>query len=111
MGYGTTATKIVGIDGESYRQDDVGNMNHAQKSNGWVCKCKEHHGVGEWSPSKRAAVYKRQIDLGFMILDHMLEYVKSYKREHGEIIYELRTIEFKDQKSKLMIESTGAFYV
>lgn len=70
--------------------------NFTQVSNGMVCDCGKHHGVGEWSPQKRAAVYARQRDqLPDYYFPHQKAYVESWESEHGKIEYILEWTELK----------------
>lgn len=63
-------------------------FNFSQPSNGEVCSCGMHHGVGMWGPGKRAAVYRRMVDrLPEYAGEHMRRYLTSFEAMHGPVLY------------------------
>lgn len=67
-----------------------GRYNYSQPSNGMICLCGGHHGVGDLSPDQRAARYARMRDmLPDFIQPHMREYLKSWEKIHGIARWEL----------------------
>lgn len=61
-------------------------MNYDQVSNGQVCTCGKHHGVGSWSPHDRAKRYARmKAKLPAYFAPHMQQYLASWICEHGNV--------------------------
>lgn len=57
--------------------------NFGQLSNGKICTCGEHHGVGEWSPEKRAEVYRFQRErLLIYYTKAQKDYLDSWEARH-----------------------------
>lgn len=66
-------------------------QNFGQTSNGRVCSCGRHHGLGQWSPGQRAATYARQRDrLPNYFTPMQQQYLASFEYYHGPVKYELR---------------------
>lgn len=61
-------------------------LNFDQTSNGQVCSCGRHHGVGQWAPEQRAENYSkmrsRLPDL-YRTRAHMSDYLRSWEHYHG----------------------------
>lgn len=90
-------------------------FNFKQQSNGLVCTCKRHHGVGEWSPQRRVAVYKRMVrEMPSVAKPHMFEFVEDWENYHGRIYYANGVVDVnpgnirKEDKGK---EVYGAIFV
>lgn len=74
------------LDNEIYDDSAVGFISFGQASNGWVCSTGKHHGTGIWTPSQRAAVYKRAIVRGWgRNFGQWSEYLRSYEADHGVV--------------------------
>lgn len=74
-------------------QDNFGSM-----SNGMVCGCGKHEGVGQFpngnklSAADRAARYSRMKKLGISLDSGQFEYLKSWESTHGIIAYTMEVV-------------------
>lgn len=67
----------------------MSDFNYGQMSNGHICTCGDHHGVGQWTPEKRAEVYARMRDkLPAFFAPHMAQYLGSWGKNHGHVNWE-----------------------
>jgi len=68
--------------------------NFDQLSNGKVCSCGRHHGVGTWDPERRAAIYKWTIkEIKNCAKPHQYDYVKDWELNHGPIKYVMGVVD------------------
>jgi hypothetical protein len=59
-------------------------------SNGKVCDCGKHHGVGDLTPGNRAARYARMRDyLADIMTEDQWGYLKTWERAHGPVRYKM----------------------
>ncbi len=62
--------------------------NFEQQSNGRICSCGDHHGVGIVGPGDRAARYARMRDnLPGYFTAPMKGYLASFEAMHGRVLY------------------------
>lgn len=67
--------------------------NFGAESNGKVCKCGLHHGVGEWPPEQRAAVYKRMNErMPDYLKDNQKAYLQDWEKHHGIVHYRMDVV-------------------
>lgn len=106
--YADNAADLTALDvkGQQYNPvnvnapDRIGEINFGQQSNGAVDYTGRLHGVGEWSPSKRAAVYKRGQKQNTLNHDQK-NYLRLWEFVYGEVKlgnYEAR-YRAKDEKT------------
>lgn len=71
-------------------------INYGQYSNGNVCSCKNHCGVGHMSPEDRAAAYARMRDrMRSLMSQEQREFLESWENAHGKVVWELVDIGLK----------------
>ena len=69
-------------------QGNTGEMNFGQISNGKICSCGGHHGVGEWGAEKRAAIYRRLRDKTPRIMTYaQKDFLATWERAHGHVVW------------------------
>jgi hypothetical protein len=62
-------------------------------SNGKVCACGRHWGVGEWTPERRAANYKWQSQrMPHIMNENQIAYLKSWEKQHGIVLYRMDVV-------------------
>lgn len=67
--------------------------NFGLESNGKICSCGAHHGVGEWSPERRAAVAKRMQDrMPGIMSSEQKTYLKDWESKHGPVAYRMGVV-------------------
>lgn len=60
-------------------------LNFGEPSNGMVCDCGKHHGIGSWSPERRAREYAWYRHHNINYNRSKQDYLDSYESAHGEV--------------------------
>lgn len=88
-------------------------INFGRTSNGKSCSCGHHHGVGTWSPERRAAAYKDiLVKIPPYCNQQMREYISTWEHAHGRIEYTMQQVyvaNISDQKDYGIPAGTPVF--
>lgn len=68
-------------------------LHFGQQKNGLICTCGNHYGVEEWTPERRAAIYKRLRDKNPSILkENQFAYLTDFEHWHGPVHYTIGVV-------------------